>query len=470
MAAVTSDDDRGQLILVAAIGLAVTLVALVLILNSAIYTENLATRDIDSGASDAITTRGDVKEGLGGVMNGVNGQSPPSDYGSLKSNFDDDAEAWSINASRYGALRGQAVRVTGTTAYGGVRIVDDDSTTAFQPYGSSDVDWIVAPDVRARAFTITPHGFASTTSQTTVKNTIDDANPTGFFFVDIDDGDAQPWRMAVYNDGSTTKVTVYDGSSPATCSAEAGTPITVDVGAGTVNGIPCPALSSVAEQDGLYTIAYRNGGEITGTYELTVDRGFDDSDLTTEASPFTDAVDVANDPSGNQCSFQTYASPNDGTSGASPYVTPAIYSGTADVDFQGQTVQSSSTIRIADRELAEGASAPHITAIIVDDKSDPSVDTKFEVTVVVADPDGDLSGIDVKLSQVSGGYSSSQPPKSVSGKSATEKFTFDPTVPIDTKFEIVVTVTDDEPNSRTVRQQHVSDGESDDDTAGTCAP
>lgn len=55
--------DRGQLILITGLVIAVLLVAMVLILNSAIYTENVATRGVDKGGNDAIDFRNTVVEG-----------------------------------------------------------------------------------------------------------------------------------------------------------------------------------------------------------------------------------------------------------------------------------------------------------------------------------------------------------------------------------------------------------------------
>jgi hypothetical protein len=60
MVAVIRSRDRGQLILVAGLTVTVILVMLVLLLNTVIYTENLATRGIDSGAGDAIEYRATV--------------------------------------------------------------------------------------------------------------------------------------------------------------------------------------------------------------------------------------------------------------------------------------------------------------------------------------------------------------------------------------------------------------------------
>ena len=49
-----SENDRGQLILVTGLLIAFVLVTLVLLLNGAIYTENLSTRGVDKGANDAM--------------------------------------------------------------------------------------------------------------------------------------------------------------------------------------------------------------------------------------------------------------------------------------------------------------------------------------------------------------------------------------------------------------------------------
>jgi hypothetical protein len=60
--------DRGQLILVTGLTIAVILVMLVLLLNTVIYTENLATRGIDSGSGDAVEYRATVAGSVGELI------------------------------------------------------------------------------------------------------------------------------------------------------------------------------------------------------------------------------------------------------------------------------------------------------------------------------------------------------------------------------------------------------------------
>ena len=59
----STEDDRGQLVLVAGLALAVVLLALVLLANTAIYTENLATREDGVGERDVLGYRASVVDG-----------------------------------------------------------------------------------------------------------------------------------------------------------------------------------------------------------------------------------------------------------------------------------------------------------------------------------------------------------------------------------------------------------------------
>lgn len=60
--------DRAQLILVSGLMIAVTLLVLVLLLNTVIYTENVATRGIDSDVSDAVDFQGTIDEEIAKLL------------------------------------------------------------------------------------------------------------------------------------------------------------------------------------------------------------------------------------------------------------------------------------------------------------------------------------------------------------------------------------------------------------------
>lgn len=60
--------DRAQLILVSGLTIAVTLLILVLLLNTAIYTENVATRGIDSDVSDAANFQQTIDQEVAAIL------------------------------------------------------------------------------------------------------------------------------------------------------------------------------------------------------------------------------------------------------------------------------------------------------------------------------------------------------------------------------------------------------------------
>ncbi len=68
MADVSRAQDRGQLILVSGLTIAVTMLVLVLLLNTTIYTENVATRGIDSDVGDAADIQRTVDEEVEAIL------------------------------------------------------------------------------------------------------------------------------------------------------------------------------------------------------------------------------------------------------------------------------------------------------------------------------------------------------------------------------------------------------------------
>lgn len=469
MAPVT-DRSRAQLVLVTALGLAVALVALSLILNSAIYTENLASRNLDPGTADAVDARGNVRAGLGGLMDRVN--DPTAGYATLETNYRRGLGEWNELSSQFGALSGEIVSVSNATDGAGnyiidrgVRVVDGDAATDFTPLDSSDYDWTVAPDVRARDMRFTVEGGLASADDSTVGGNLDDSyswDGTGsVFFVDIDNGE---WRMAVYRNSGTNDVTigVYNGSTDtySTCSiTPASTPVRINVGRATINNVPCEALDSVSGQSGPYDIHFANTDMVTGTYELTVDRVIDGT--SSEVGAFTDEVDRLN--YGNHCSGPTYY----GSGGGHPYVAPALYSSQASLDFRSDGVTSDSRVRIAADELSQGASTPRVSQFDVDDVSGTLSGAAFDATWAVADPDGDLSSVTVELLD-GGTVVDSVSDSSLSGRTASGTFNLQhSTATLPAQYDLRITVTDAAGNTRTVTQTHQA--ESDGNEVG-CPP
>ncbi|PSQ32508.1 hypothetical protein BRD11_06770, partial [Halobacteriales archaeon SW_12_69_24] len=110
------DGDRGQLLVIIALVLGTVFVALAVVVNGAIFTENLATREtVDSGRATAFT--GDVERAIEVRYDrtNANGSNTVADARSM---FDDDVEAWADQRSSVAATEGGFFDATWTTHVG----------------------------------------------------------------------------------------------------------------------------------------------------------------------------------------------------------------------------------------------------------------------------------------------------------------------------------------------------------------
>lgn len=483
----TIDDDRAQLILVGALGLAVTLVALALILNSVIYTQNLATRTVESGVNDGVVTNQEVRRGAGGVLDGVNDPNSAKDYGTLNSEFKGaggELDEWNGIVSRHKSFKGASLRTEVTTSgpgpeiYNGVRIVDDDSSTTFEPRTASpnppdatgSVDWTVAADVRVRSMTFTVHSVSTSPSNNDVEDELSDgtrldSNQADFFYVDLTEpgSSANPvWSIAMYGDGSgDIKLAVYDHNANefTVCSTTpVATPVRVDISSGQINNVDCPALADISAYSGSYDVDFANADRAEGTYELIVDRTVDDDDLTTEVGALTGEVDRLN--YGNHCSGPTYWDPDSGISGNTPYVLPALYSADISIEYQNANIEYNSRVATSPGELNQDVSHPQVTDFSITDQSVSGL-AEFSVDVTVSDPNGDLNGVNIELIR-SGTTVDTATDSSISGETASVTLIVDESVTLPGDYDIKITVTDSSGEQRSVTQSHKAESGGDD--------
>ncbi|AFK18881.1 hypothetical protein E6P09_08855 [Haloferax mediterranei ATCC 33500] len=261
MADVTGDgDDRGQLMLVSALAIAVLLVGLALTLNTAIYTENLATRTTDTNLDGAVNHGGAVEMGAGELLDEVNRDG--GSYSSLTDAFDLALGNWSDTAATLTAVRGAVTNASRTDRVDGTRISQSDSTRDFTDRSGSG-DWTLATDVGVRGvrFNVSRDSLATSSGSA--------------FELVLDDGSAQV-ETEVYRDSTHVFVTVEDASgSRSTCSvaADSGDYVRLDVPAGELNGTACDPLDTVqTDLSGKTTVTYRSSTQAEGTYELFVNK------------------------------------------------------------------------------------------------------------------------------------------------------------------------------------------------------
>ncbi|MBX0303654.1 DUF7261 family protein [Haloarcula salinisoli] len=289
-----SRDDRGQILLIAAFALAVIFVAMALIVNSAIFTENLATRGETAGSEGALSMRADVTENVGEGIEAAN-RNNNSSQSDLTGAVEASVRQLSQQTGRQSARSGRVVNVayqSGSQKEGAriYRANDSSFTNAagderYQLVGNvSRVD-----DANGtRAFVIE----ASTI-------TADASDP---FEIRVQDsaasGDENSWRARIWDaGGDTVHVRTLKNDSGTTVVEDCevtrdspGTGITIDVTGGTIDGEECDALRTAPSgenfhfgagtgvtpgTDDSYDISFDKADGITGTFSLVVYDGGD---------------------------------------------------------------------------------------------------------------------------------------------------------------------------------------------------
>lgn len=317
---VVGGDDRGQLLLVTALALAVLLVSLALLLNTAIYTENLATRSADPGSADALSHQRDAVQGVGGAISSVNAHHAETNE-TLRANLTASVRAWDDATARHAAVDADAAVASVASTTNGTQAVQNRTRNFTAADGTRN--WTltegVAPDRGLRAFRLS------------VRQDSLSPGPAGAFHVNVTDAD-QTWRIYVYENGTEAQVAVYNGTTDATttdanCSAAPtnGT-VAVDLTDGTVGGRECAPLSVFSDVDDPYDVAYRNADEVNGTYSVVVNQST-----------------LAADPG----AFDTRSSGN------VPYSAPAVYAVEVDLAFESQRVTYETTVRVAPGEAGD---------------------------------------------------------------------------------------------------------------------
>jgi hypothetical protein len=100
--------ERGQLILVAGLTIAVTFVVLALVLNGVIYTENLGTRTTDVGERNAVATEALAVEHVESMLPyGVDAESESD----AVETFEAEIDSWTEHVLAHEARSGTYVRV-----------------------------------------------------------------------------------------------------------------------------------------------------------------------------------------------------------------------------------------------------------------------------------------------------------------------------------------------------------------------
>lgn len=143
-----ADVERGQLILVTGLLIAVLLVGLALVVNSAIYTENLSTRESSDESREALEQRNIVESDVQSLIDAANENATTNDYGVVRDAFVDGLRLWndSQRAEKLRTGRLASTELSSTTE--GTQIQQTDASRNFTAGGTvaGDPDWTLVED------------------------------------------------------------------------------------------------------------------------------------------------------------------------------------------------------------------------------------------------------------------------------------------------------------------------------------
>jgi len=307
MASFDGESDRGQLLLVTALTLAVMLVTVALLLNTAIFTENVATRDTTADGSEAIELRGEAVDAVGGVIETEN-RVGSGDPDNVEAAVDAMGPLVDRERARHGTVATLRVNESAPTTPGSLlRWNESGGPRAFDDHGSN---WTFVDDLdnaRGVRVEIDP----STLNATNAASSDDDA--MGVRFIN-DTSDNVTFYL--YEDGSTLSIAeAVDGGTPTRqCSIEHNGTTAVDFTASqlSTNGSATDCFRGLWPPDSPDEIEFVNVGDEEGTAEATVESG---------TTPIGDVDDDS-----------------------------AVYAATVDITYQSQDLTFETTVRVAPGE------------------------------------------------------------------------------------------------------------------------
>lgn len=304
------DADRGQLLLISGLVVAVSLVALVVLLNASIYSENVATRGVEAADGEALEVRAAAVEETGALIDGTN-RNRPADHAAAATAVEDGIGELDAHLARAYADRGGVTHVSGNASS-----VDNGSyvTGALTPNGTGNANATVAADaarLRGVEVEVDPGSLASTDAT---------GAPANAFRVEFANATGATREAYVYEsdaDGNVTVAVGENGTAPTVvCSAATADRVAVDLTAGTLGDERCPGLWAVT------------AGSLAGSYDATIER-------TTAADGEVTAT----------------ALPDAGASvGSDLRATPAVYSARIDLRYRTAELRFETAVRVAPGE------------------------------------------------------------------------------------------------------------------------
>jgi len=306
---------RGQLLLIGGLGIAMTLVVLAVVLNTVIFTQNLATREAADSRSPIEFTNA-VDGGVGGAIAEANHWNTSS-YGDLDTEVSRAVSTWAGNATRFGASKGLVTYVELRSTTHGSRLFQSEERQWTNDTG--ETSWTMADAVSGtRRF----HANLSQASLAQTDST--DLGASNAFRVNVTEG-TDTWSLYVYEPTSggsdSMNVTAITPAGTTTSCQVSADYAPIDLTEATLDGTDC-GFTFAEGVSAPYEITVGNGANAVGRYSVVVDQ---------EQSAFSSSLN---------------ASYND-TVSENPRAVPAIYSVDLRVETKRADVEYARNLTVA---------------------------------------------------------------------------------------------------------------------------
>ena len=297
--AVDIDSERGQLLLIAALAVAVILVGVALLLNAAIFTENIATRETGADGREATNIREATVADIGELIERENERENETD---VTDRVGDGIDAMVPLLEREHIRHGIVVDLERQGIDEGERIEwdtevrpedftverEDEEDNSFQ-----EPDWTLLTDVNAvRAFTLTIDTESLTSLDEPEAGQLED----GAFGIEFAEPDVTQY---VYRDSGEVVIANVSGNGIHRCSIASADEVTVDLTGDRLETDEeirrCHrGLWPTSNSSEISTIEITNGDEAGGEFSLTIDdesNADDEDELTSEPAVYAATVD-----------------------------------------------------------------------------------------------------------------------------------------------------------------------------------
>ncbi|MFC5970238.1 hypothetical protein ACFPYI_02735 [Halomarina salina] len=247
--------DRAQLILVGGLSLALVLVAIALVLNSAIYTENLASRTNADASNDAVLFTTDLRHNVEKSIQYANQESmTESDVVAMINTIGNEM---AMRAGKQGAAV-DFHNADLASVDSGLQFTQTSDTTFESDNGSAD--YVIATDTKVRDLEM---DLDTSTPGTFTVQLVGDSNSLNLVFQVT----SSEITVNQEDDGGA----VLDSCTESIADGRAN----VRVSQGTIEGHDCTALNVFSDLSSEYDISVRSGDQVKGKYSFVIDDAAD---------------------------------------------------------------------------------------------------------------------------------------------------------------------------------------------------